>query len=124
MANSPMGMNGVPDRRRIRPTRPAGSRVPIAGILAIGILVIGRGLPAPLAAQEQREDSPGELATEAIDRLMRALDLLIGAIPQFEAPYINENGDILIRRKHGEDKSLPTPQEKPTPPSGPDTTTT
>ena len=124
MANSPMGMNGVPDRRRIRPTRPAGSRVPIARILAMGILVIGLGLPAPLAAQEQREDSPGELATEAIDRLMRALDLLIGAIPQFEAPYINENGDIIIRRKHGEDKSLPTPREKPTPPSGPDTTTT
>lgn len=126
MANSPMGMDGVPFRRRTRP--PGLAAVALASAiraLAVGTLVIGLGLPGPLAAQEKGDESPEALAGEAVDRLMRALDLLIGAIPQFEAPYINENGDIIIRRKHGDDGgSLPTPEEKPTPPGGPDTTTT
>jgi hypothetical protein len=89
--------------------------------LAVAVAI---ALPLPLAAQEEQNSSPEALAGEAVDKLMRALDLLIGSIPQFEAPYVNENGDIIIRRKHGDDGPLPTPEEKPTPPGGPDTTTT
>jgi hypothetical protein len=32
-------------------------------------------------------------------RLMRALEAFIDMIPQYEMPEINENGDIIIRRK-------------------------
>lgn len=116
MAHSLMGMDGGSGHRRARPR----------GLAAAALaLLIAFGPPGPLAAQEKGDESPQALAGEAIDRLMRALDLLIGAIPQFEAPYINENGDIIIRRKHGDDDgSLPVPEEKPTRPDGPDTTTT
>ena len=79
---------------------------------------------APAAAQEPRgEDdrSPGALAGEAMQKLMEALDLLIGSIPHYEAPYVDENGDIIIRRKR--DDGLPTPERKPLPPDI-DTTTT
>ena len=87
-------------------------------------LLLLLGLPA--AAQdeyrgEDQDDSPGTLAGEAMEKLMRALDLLIGSIPQYEAPYVNENGDIIIRRKQGD--ALPTPDDKPAPPEA-DTTTT
>jgi len=30
---------------------------------------------------------------------MRALELMIDSIPQYEMPEIEENGDIIIRRK-------------------------
>lgn len=85
----------------------------------------GFGVVGPAVAQDSRSEeddrSPGELAGEAMQRLMEALDLLIGSIPQYEAPYVNENGDIIIRRKRGD--GLPTPDRKPLPPDV-DTTTT
>jgi hypothetical protein len=117
MANSLMGENGPVKGHR----RPRGAKSLLALAVAVAI-----ALPLPLAAQEERNGSPEALAGEAVDKLMRALDLLIGSIPQFEAPYVNENGDIIIRRKHGDDDGgpLPTPEEKPAPPGGPDTTTT
>lgn len=84
-------------------------------------------LTQPAAAQsEQPSETPGDLTAEAVDKLLKALDLLIGSIPQYEAPYINEDGDIIIKRKHPErdQEDLPTPEEKPTPLAGPDSTTT
>ena len=92
-------------------------------IFALAALATALALAQPAAGQGMaEEESPGELTAEAVDRLLRALDLLIGSIPQYEAPYINENGDIIIRRKNPE-RDLPTPEHKPLPP-GPDTTTT
>jgi len=60
-------------------------------------------LSAPVQVQE-KEDDPKALATEGIQRLMRAMEMLLLAIPQFEAPTMNENGDIIIRRKHPGDR--------------------
>lgn len=95
------------------------------GLATIAPWPSGLDVIAPAAAQEPRgeEDdrSPGALAGEALQKLMQALDLLIGSIPQYEAPYVNENGDIIIRRKR--DGGLPTPERKPLPPDI-DTTTT
>ncbi len=48
-----------------------------------------------LSEQEQAE----ELAREAMEQLMRALKMFMRSIPQYELPEINENGDIIIRRK-------------------------
>jgi hypothetical protein len=82
--------------------------------------------PVAVSAQDDQDTSPEELTAEAVDRLLRALDLLLGSIPQYEAPYVNENGDIIIKRKHpeGDGGDLPTPEEKPAPPGDTDSTTT
>jgi hypothetical protein len=73
-------------------------------------------LPAAAETDERNGKTPEELAIEGMDRLMRALELLIQSIPQYEAPFVDENGDIIIRRRHPE--NLPTPEVKPTPPGG------
>lgn len=107
-------------RRSGRARRRSVGTLLAAGAMAAGLLAA----PIPAAAAED-EKSAEELAAEALDRLLRALDLLIGAIPQYEAPYVNENGDIIIRRKRDKGtEPLPTPEEKPPPPGDADTTTT
>ena len=49
-----------------------------------------------------KEDNPEGLALQGITKLMDALGAFIDSIPQYEAPVMNENGDIIIRRKHPE----------------------
>jgi hypothetical protein len=70
----------------------------------------------PPAAPEER---PGALAREAIDKMMRALQLAIENLPQYAMPELNENGDIIIRRQNPR-------AEKPRPraPDNPDETRT
>ncbi|MCF8465914.1 MAG: hypothetical protein K9G33_00785 [Sneathiella sp.] len=69
-------------------------------------------------AQAQTDDSkPEDLAVEGIAKLMDALGAFIKSIPQYEAPTMNENGDIIIRRKHPEKddkKSAPKLEETST----------
>ena len=87
--------------------RPAAA---LAGLLAMGLL----SPPADALAQAQEGDNPGkgleDLTKESMDKLMKALQLLLEAIPQYEQPTINENGDIVIRRKRA-----PTPKSKEQP---------
>ncbi len=58
--------------------------------------------PGSALAQQNNEqpgqESPRELATEGVQKLMLALELLLQAIPQYEMPEVLENGDIIIRR--------------------------
>ena len=56
------------------------------------------GSPA-LAADK----TPEELARDGLAKLLSALDLFIGSIPQYETPEILPNGDIIIRRIHPQD---------------------
>ena len=51
-----------------------------------------------LAADE--EEVPKELAREGMERMLRAIELMIEMIPQYEMPEVLENGDIIIRRKN------------------------
>ena len=44
--------------------------------------------------------SPQVMIEEGAKMIFEALDLVLKAIPQYEAPEILENGDILIRRKN------------------------
>lgn len=56
---------------------------------------------AALAQQDTpraEQQSPGALATEGLEKLMLALELMLQAIPQYEMPEVLENGDIIIRR--------------------------
>lgn len=48
---------------------------------------------------EPQEESPGALAREGLEQMMRALRLLVEKIPQYELPEMLDNGDIIIRRK-------------------------
>lgn len=63
--------------------------------------------PLTAAAEEAPaqppRDSPSDLAREGLEHMMRALSLLMENIPQYELPEVLENGDIIIRRKHGGD---------------------
>jgi hypothetical protein len=38
------------------------------------------------------------LRVEDLDKLMQGMDELLQSIPRYEAPTIDENGDIIIRR--------------------------
>lgn len=67
-------------------------------------------LTTPIAAANA--DSPRDnateaerLATEALAKMMRALDLLITTVPRYAAPEILPNGDIIIRRLDPQDDS-------------------
>lgn len=93
-----------------------------AATVLAGALVLLQ--PAAVMAEDEKETSPEELTAEAMDRLLKALELFLGSLPQYEAPYVNENGDIIIKRKHPQDgEDLPTPEEKPAPPETDSTTT-
>ncbi|MGF1592625.1 MAG: hypothetical protein ACFCUW_05060 [Kiloniellaceae bacterium] len=70
---------------------------------ALGLcLALAPLAPATAQGDGAPNDSPSELAREALEQLMRALSLLVDSIPQYEMPEVLENGDIIIRRKHGD----------------------
>ncbi len=71
-------------------------------------LSLAAGAPGPvLAAAPSERERAEEMAKEAIEQLMRALELMIESIPQYELPEINEDGDIIIRRKHRKERETP-----------------
>jgi len=48
-------------------------------------------------------ENPKELFEGATRMAMKALELLIKTLPQYEPPVVLKNGDILIRRKRAND---------------------
>lgn len=56
------------------------------------------------------EHSPGEMAREGLEQMMRALRLLVQSIPQYELPEVLDNGDIIIRRKRGGEPPASEPE--------------
>jgi len=76
------------------------------------LLLVGQVNPS-LAADDK---DAGDLAVEGLTRLMDALKLFVDAIPQYEAPEILENGDIIIRKKNkdSEDEEAPKTEETST----------
>jgi len=84
-----------------------------AGKSWIPAALLGAALAlSPLAAvqaqsptpKDPQQDSPSEMAREGLERMMRALRLLVESIPQYELPEVLENGDIIIRRKNPDRK--------------------
>ena len=80
----------------------------VAGITAL--ITLGT---APVLADPHQNKDPHALASDGIQSLLKAMEMMLLAIPQYEAPYINENGDIIIRRKNPSPKS-----EQPSVPKG------
>ncbi len=105
------------------------SSIAVARGLSAALLIGALALAAPAAAQDPDapntdEPTPEELAAEGLDNLMRALELMLLSIPQYEMPEINERGDIIIRRKNPpKDEPDAAPEEKPQE-SDPDATET
>lgn len=86
--------------------------------LAIGAALCAALAAAPAYAQVQtqapKDESPGALARDAIDKMMRALQLAIDNLPQYAAPELNDNGDIIIRRLNPRaDKPRPRQPDSP-----------
>jgi hypothetical protein len=72
-------------------------------------------ISAPVLSAPQEQKDPQTLATQGVQQLIRAMELMLLAIPQFEAPVINDNGDIIIRRKHPQrrpHKDDPAPEKR------------
>lgn len=49
----------------------------------------------PVAPEQAQRD-----LREGLEKMLHAIEGLVKSIPMYEAPTINENGDIIIRRKH------------------------
>lgn len=64
-----------------------------------------------MAAEDSQDETMSELARESVETLLRALEALIDKIPQYELPEINENGDIIIRRKRKDGAAPPIEPE-------------
>ncbi len=77
----------------------------------------GAGEPA----RPPERETPSEMLKDATQTILRALGLMLQAIPQYEMPEILDNGDIIIRRKNP--KPMPPP-EKDSNPDTPDKTKT
>ena len=66
------------------------------------------GAPGPALADAPSDRGRAEeMAREAIEQLLRALELMIESIPQYELPEVNEDGDIIIRRKRRKERETP-----------------
>jgi len=69
--------------------------------------------PAPAQAQSGQPgpgygaEDPKELFEGATRMAMKALELLIKTLPQYDPPVVLKNGDILIRRKRPNDEQSP-----------------
>jgi hypothetical protein len=89
----------------------------VAGLAAV--LAAGPATAADTAKPNPRDESPKQLLDEAGEKFMRAIELMLMAIPQYEAPQVLENGDIVIRRKRPEEpkRQDPTPPPAPPPPA-------
>jgi len=86
----------------------------LAGGLAL-VLVLG-GAPARAEGPDLSEDAE-RLAGEGLAKIMQALNLLMQTIPQYAAPEVQPNGDIIIRRLHPDEVSPQGPEEKHDEPS-------
>ena len=81
-------------------------RVTIRFILASALAC---GLTGPALAQDTTTP-PGDaqqMAVEGLNKLLDALNLFVKSVPQYAAPEVLPNGDIILRRLN------PPPPEKP-----------
>ncbi len=84
-----------------------------SGLKLLALMIaLGLAAPATVAADQQTpHEAPGELAREGVEKLMQALRAVIEKIPQYEMPEINEQGDIIIRRRRAPEKAKPSDPE-------------
>jgi len=77
-------------------------------IAALALAAPAAHAAEPPAATEQAERD----LREGLEKMLHAIEGLVKSIPMYEAPTINENGDIIIRRKPpAPEKREPGPQQ-------------
>ena len=81
------------------------SRLHLAVVLAVGLGA------SPALAEDSTLQGAQQQAVEGIAKLLQALQLFVKSVPQFSAPEVLPNGDIIIRRIHPENAPAPTPPE-------------
>ena len=82
-------------------------------LLAAGTVALMSFAATPVWADSQTEKDPHALASDGIQSLLKAMEMMLLAIPQYEAPFVNENGDIIIRRKNpSQEPDRPTTPER------------
>ena len=64
------------------------------------ILLLGLALAIslPIAINAQEKKSPDVLLEEGVKMVLQAIELILKTIPEYQAPEILDNGDIIIRR--------------------------
>ncbi len=97
----------------IHPLKIHGSK--LASAMALAFLLFS-GQPAPADEPSLPEDAE-RLAGQGLAKILQALDLLMKTIPQYAAPEVQPNGDIIIRRLHPEDEAPHDPEEEDHEPS-------
>jgi hypothetical protein len=83
------------------------TRLHLAAALALGLAGLGAH---GAQAQDSTLGDAQEEAVEGISKLLQALQMFVKSVPQFAAPEVLPNGDIIIRRIHPEKHPEP---EKP-----------
>lgn len=86
-----------------------------AAAITIFALPVLAADPAPPAESEPKRERAAELALEATQKLMLALELLIQSLPQYGLPYIDEDGSIIIPRLPDTGPEGPEADEEPAP---------
>ena len=92
------------------------NRVVIRFVLA-GALVAALAGPALAQDTAPNTDDAQKMAVDGLSKLLDALDLFVKSVPQYSAPEVLPNGDIILRRLN------PAPAPKPSTPA-PDETHT
>ena len=75
-------------------------------VLALGLALAPAGPPS-LAVAQERQETPEQLMREGMERMMRAMELMIEMVPQYESPELTPEGDIIIRRKRRSEELPP-----------------
>lgn len=91
-----------------------------AAIMLLAFPALAADPSAPGESQRKQEQA-AELAIEATQKLMAALELLIQSLPQYGMPRIDEDGNIVIPRlpKTGDSESGGEGGEEPGPEGDP-----
>ncbi len=84
------------------------TRLHLAAALALGLAGIGA---APALAEDSTLEGAQQQAVEGIGKLLQALQMFVKSVPQFAAPEVLPNGDIIIRRIHPENAPAPAKPE-------------
>ncbi len=58
-------------------------------------------------------DRAEQAIKEGAEKIMRALELILLAVPQYEMPEVLDNGDIIIRRLNPDRPKHPRPSPRP-----------
>lgn len=85
------------------------TRMPRIFILRAVFIAMALGLAgaAPSYAQDSTLDGAQKEAVEGLSKLLDALGMFVKSVPQYSAPEVLPNGDIIIRRIHPDQRPAP-----------------